>query len=219
MLIQLVGLLVLGYLAWGLVAMESNYRRASSMGIPIVRLLVDPQNVLWMIIEPHVWPLLDRLPIDWGTFRFSRRGWYFADKGKAYQVYGPIFAVVSRLGIFIHIADSEAINDMFQRCADFIRPVENYTNWDNWPRHWKVLASPFNESVTSFVWDQSTEQTRQMLESWAKEHRDQIPSVAKDICTLSLNVLAAIGFRKSYLFNSAASAKNENDTGSYRDAL
>ncbi|KAJ5738155.1 cytochrome P450 [Penicillium malachiteum] len=231
MLLQLMGLSVLGYLAWSLVVMESNYRRASSMGIPLVRLPVDPQNVLWMIIEPHVWPLLDRLPIDWGTFRFSRRGWYFGDKGKAHQVYGPIFAVVTPLGIFIHIADSEAINDMFQRRADFIRPVENYkvlevygpcistANWANWPRHRKVLASPFNESVMSFVWDQSTEQTRQMLDSWATEYRDQIPSVAKDTRTLSLNVLAATGFRKSYPFNSAAAVKNEGDAGSYRDAL
>ncbi|KAJ6032488.1 cytochrome P450 [Penicillium herquei] len=231
MLLQLMGLLVLAYLAWSLVVMESNHRRASSMGIPLVRLPVDPQNILWMIIEPHLWPVLDRLPIDWGTFKFSRRGWYFTDKGESHRVYGPIFGVVTPLGIFIHIADSEAINDMFQRRADFIRPVENYkvlevygpcistANWANWPRHRKVLASPFNESVMSFVWDQSTEQTQQMLDSWAKEHRDQIPSVAKDTRTLSLNVLAATGFRKSYPFNSAAAVKNENDAGNYRDAL
>jgi hypothetical protein len=40
------------YLAWSLIAMEINYRRASSMGIPLVRLPVDPMNIVWLILEP-----------------------------------------------------------------------------------------------------------------------------------------------------------------------
>ena len=62
------------YLAWSLLSLELNYRRASKMGIPLVRLPVDGQNVLWASIEGHLWPLLDKLPINWGAFgRYSRR--------------------------------------------------------------------------------------------------------------------------------------------------
>ncbi|KAE8382379.1 cytochrome P450 [Aspergillus bertholletiae] len=234
MLLLTLETLVLAYVAWSLVAMELNYRRACAMRIPLVRLWIDPQNLLWTILEPHLWPWLDQLPINWGSFgRYSRRGWYFADRGESHRRYGPIWALVTPKEIYINVADSEAIHDIFQRRMDFIRPVEQYTvlevygpcistaNSTDWPRHRKVLATPFNEGVMSFVWDESVEQTRQMLETWASPDRDQISSVAKDTRTLSLNVLAAIGFRKSYPFQSACDNRrqNQSDSASYRDAL
>jgi len=37
---------LVGYLTWSLVAMELNYRRAKSMGIPLGRLSIDTLNVL-----------------------------------------------------------------------------------------------------------------------------------------------------------------------------
>lgn len=130
MILQLLGLLALAYLAWSLVALEINYRRASAMGIPLVRLYIDPQNLLWMVCEPIIWPWLDRLPINWNNYnfgRYSRRGWYFADRGKSHQRYGPIWAIVSPRHIYINVADSEAIHDIFQRRMDFIRPSEMYS--------------------------------------------------------------------------------------------
>ncbi|KAJ5560258.1 cytochrome P450 [Penicillium frequentans] len=201
------------------------------MGIPLVRLPVDGQNVLWASIEGHLWPLLDRLSINWGTFGiYSRRGWSFKDNGDSHRRYGPIWALVTPVGIYVQVADPGAINEVFQRRIDFIRPVEMYkvlevygpcistATWAEWPRHRKVLATPFNEKIMSFVWDESVEQTRQLLEAWAD---DQILSVAKDTRNLSLNVLAATGFRKSYRFHSANHPhdKGTNESSGYRDAL
>lgn len=111
------------------------------------------------------------------------------------------------------------MRELLTEVLEFYGPCISTAHWASWPRHRKVLASPFNESVMSFVWDESTEQTQQMLDSWVKEHRDQIPSIAKETRTLLLNVLAATGFRKSYPFNSAAAVHNENDAGNYRDTL
>ncbi|THC88324.1 hypothetical protein EYZ11_012230 [Aspergillus tanneri] len=246
MFLQLLGLLALAYLVWGLVTVEINYRRASAMGIPLVRLYVDPQNSLWMVFEPIVWPWLERLPINWRNYsfgRYSRRGWYFADRGESHQRYGPIWAIVTPRDIYINVADSEAIHDIFQRRADFIRPSKMYkvlevygpcistASWVDWPRHRKFLATPFNERVMSFVWDESVEQTRHMVDIWtsSSDNNSQIPSVAKDTRTLSLNVLAATGFRKSMPFHSSASScrsnKNtvdkddRNESVGYRDAL
>ncbi|KAE8362771.1 cytochrome P450 [Aspergillus caelatus] len=234
MFLLLLETLALAYVAWSLVAMEINYRRACTMRIPLVRLCIDPQNLLWVIMEPHLWPWLDRLPINWGNFgRYSRRGWYFADRGESHRRYGPIWALVTPKGIYINVANSEAIHDIFRRRTDFIRPVEQYTvlevygpcistaNTTDWPRHRKVLATPFNESAMSFVWDESVEQSRQMLDIWASPDLDKISSVARDTRTLSLNVLAAIGFRKSYPFQSASEScyRAEGESVSYRDAL
>ena len=70
----------------------------------------------------------------------------------------------------------------------------------------------------SFVWKESLKQTRQMLESWSSSTASGISSVAKDTRTLSLNVLAATGFHRSYDFRSSGS-KETDGAGSYRDAL
>ncbi|RAH58946.1 cytochrome P450 monooxygenase [Aspergillus piperis CBS 112811] len=237
MIFEALGLLALAYLVWSLVTLEINYRRASSMGIPLVRLYIDPLNVLWMVFEPILWPWLYKLPINWRNYsfgRYSRRGWYFADRGESHQRYGPMWALVTPRDIYINVADPDAIHDIFQRRTDFIRPSQLYkvlevygpcistASWNDWPRHRKVLATSFNESAMSFVWEESVEQTRQMLQVWDSSVDGHIPSVAKNPRTLSLNVLAATGFRKSFPFQSAKDHEvkyEEDESEGYRDAL
>jgi cytochrome P450 len=76
-----------------------------------------------------------------------------------------------------------------------------------------------NESIMRHVWDESVSQAQQMVAAWTK--RDAVIRVAKDTRTLSLNVLAAIGFQKSFNFESGASKKpaHADENFSYRDAL
>src|SRR5204862_7989632 len=74
-------------------------------------------------------------------------------------------------------------------------PCISTASWMDWPRHRKVLATPFNESIMTFVWDETIQQTHQMLESWTRKALQHVPSISKDTRTLSLNVLAATGFR------------------------
>ena len=69
-----------------------------------------------------------------------------------------------------------------------------------------------------FVWNESCKQTEEMLPSWTDVHEHGIPSIAKDTRTLSLNVLAATGFKKSYKFRSSEQLEN-NEARTYRDAL
>lgn len=91
MILEALAVLSLAYLGWSVVSMEINYRRASSMGIPLVRLIIDPTNVAWMILETHLWPILDRLPFRLGSLsRYDRRGWFFGDKASSHVEYGPV---------------------------------------------------------------------------------------------------------------------------------
>ena len=97
-------------------------------------------------------------------------------------------------------------------------PCISTASWKDWSRHRKVLAAPFNETIMKFVWIESLEQAREMTRSWVGNTGNGISSVARDTRTLSLNVLAATGFQRSYKFrNSSEPASDE--AGTYRDAL
>ncbi|KAJ6032348.1 cytochrome P450 [Penicillium herquei] len=209
--------------------MEIHYRRASAMGIPVVRLCVDAQNLAWMILEPHVWPLIEKLPFNLRSFgRYSRRGWLFHDRGDSHRRYGPVWALATPREITLIVAESEAIHSIFQRRTDFVRPSIMYkvlevygpcistATGPDWARHRKIVATPFNENIMSYAWDESVEQSRQMLEVWAGEESNEITSVSKDTRTVSLNVLAATGFRKSYPFRTL---QDQDGPASYRDSL
>ncbi|KAJ5280848.1 cytochrome P450 [Penicillium angulare] len=213
--------------------MELNYRRAIAMGIPAIRQCFDGSNLLWQIAESPVWTFLDKLGVELGSFRYSRRGWYFYDQAQTHIRLGPVWALVSPRGICLYIADAEIASEIFERRADFIRPFEAYkilevygpcistADQDNWARHRKVVATPFNESAMSSVWDESIKQSEQMVEAWTSPGHGYIKSAAQDTRTVSLNVLAATGFRKSYPFQSANDPQKANidNTASYRDNL
>ncbi|RYP60463.1 hypothetical protein DL771_010512 [Monosporascus sp. 5C6A] len=234
MIVQLFLGSVLAYLLWNIICLEINARKARGLKVPFVRLPIDSNNVPWTIVQPHVWNILDRLPIKWSSYpdfvRYSRRGWHFADKSETHIRLGPVWALVTPVAIYLHFADPEAIHEIFTRRTDFVRPIKEYkllevygpcistAGWDDWSRHRKVLAAPFNESIMKFVWDESLGQAKAMLRSWASAAEAGIPSMQKDTRTLSLNILASTGFRKSYDFHGSADPAIDEE-GSYRDSL
>ncbi|KAG6356244.1 hypothetical protein INS49_015631 [Diaporthe citri] len=80
------------------------------------------------------------------------------------------------------------------------------------------MATPFNESIMKLVWDEAQRQAESMLHSWTRVASTGIGSYQKDTRMLSLNVLAAVGFRKQYEFRGSAEPSTD-ETGSYRDSL
>jgi hypothetical protein len=59
-----------------------------------------------------------------------------------------------------------------------------------------------------------------MLDVWSNQITSNIQSVTENIRTLSLSVLAATGFRRSYKFHSMNDIdKAPDEADSYRDAL
>lgn len=70
----------------------------------------------------------------------------------------------------------------------------------------------------TFVWEESVRQANAMARSWTSASTAGIPSYQKDTRTLSLNVLAAAGFRKSYDFRGSAEPMVD-EIGGYRDSL
>jgi hypothetical protein len=69
----------------------------------------------------------------------------------------------------------------------------------------------------NFVWSESIQQARDLTQCWLKE---RVRSCSKDTRNLSLNVLAATGFKKSFKFRPWKGTQSQNDGElSYRDAL
>lgn len=275
----LIFILNAAYLTWSLVCLEINYNRAKRIGIPLVRLPIDPLNVLFQVFESHVWSVLDSLPLKgilprWTTY--ARRGWFFEGKAETFLRLGKIWGLVTPVGIYVQLTNPEAINDVLSRRMDFQRPTEPYSRCNvlsyfllisgqnasgpcvesqymtrqgpsryrtfccascsyqaeilevfgpcissatarNWARHRKVIAAPSNESIMSFVWSESIQQAHDLISSWLK---DGVRSCSRDTRTLSLNVLAAIGFKESFKFRHwRGDEKHSNVDLSYRDAL
>ena len=132
MILSLTLALLTLYMGWSVAALELNRRRAGSLNIPLIHLPVDPMNILWIIVEPHLWRILDHLPINWRktTFgRYSRRGWFFADKAESHLRYGPIWALVTPRDVYVYVADPEAVHEIFTRREDFLRPSKMYSKY------------------------------------------------------------------------------------------
>jgi hypothetical protein len=131
MIFKLVIAFALAYFGWSMICLERNVRKARSLGVPVVRLPIDPVNFLWIFLQAHVWRLLDRLPIAWSSYpdfiRFSYRGWHFREKSNPAVWFGPVWALVTPVTFYLHFTDPDAINELFSRRSDFIRPVKNYS--------------------------------------------------------------------------------------------
>jgi hypothetical protein len=99
-----------GYVVWSPVCLELNYRRTLSMGVPLIRLPIDPMNIPFQVIEPHLFKILDFLP-SWlipNYIWYLRRGWFFPDKADTHVRYGPIFAfVISPMLMLLRISSGE----------------------------------------------------------------------------------------------------------------
>ena len=130
MIIEVLVGAVLSYTLWSLVTLQINYRRASSMGVPLIRQPVDPLNIPFTVLEPHLFGLLDLFPIQLPSFLYYlRRGWHFGDKADTHLEHGPIWALVTPRDIHLHVSDSEAIHSIFSRRGEFIRPSKMYSEF------------------------------------------------------------------------------------------
>ncbi|KAI1299045.1 cytochrome P450 [Xylaria venustula] len=212
------GMPLVAYTIWTAAAQELKARKARALGA----------------FEPCIWNTVDRLPFTWSSYpdfvRYSRRGWKYTEKYEAYARLGQVWALVTPVTMYLHVADSDAIGEVFARRGEFVRPLKEYklleiygpcisTVGDEWSRHRKVVAAPFNESIMEFVWEESLRQARNMLRCWVSASESGIRSVKKDTRTLSLNVLASAAFRKSYEFRGSAEPAINNEATSYRDSL
>lgn len=119
--------LVCGLIAWivyiGL-CLFSNYRKAISMGLPVVISPVSPENPLWMAFQTVFSDVLRHFP--WSATSLTRHcqsSWEFYDRYKSHERYGDAWALVTPGWTWLYIADKDAIMDIFARSKEFKRPL------------------------------------------------------------------------------------------------
>lgn len=117
------------YAVWSCITLQINYKRASSMDVPLVRIPVDGLNIAWQVLGELVFKFLDKntsrsLPT---YIRYTRRGWFWNDKAESHLRYGPVWAIVTPKTTWVQLGDPDAVYDLFSRKADFIRPYENFS--------------------------------------------------------------------------------------------
>lgn len=122
--------LVVAWVSYIAITLAKNIRRARLMSVPLVVVPVSPMNILWIVLEPLVFRILDSLPFRLGNFsRYARRGWHFHEKAASHVELGDAWALVTPRETFLHICNPEAINEIFARRQDFVRPVQLYSTW------------------------------------------------------------------------------------------
>lgn len=90
-------------------------------------------------------------------------------------------------------------------------------NPKDWQRHRKAIASAFNEKTNTYIWRESLRQAKDMLSAWTSSKSDGAQGTNRDTRNLSLNVLAAVGFHKSYKFHSSNDKQTSKASLSDRD--
>lgn len=120
----------MAYLAWTVFCLERNARTARALKVPFVRIPFSVNSYAWVIVQPLVWKLLRLVPVDWRAYpdfvRYSHRNWQFLEKSRPTADLGPAWALVSPDGVTLHFADPDAIEDIFSRWRDFVRPIRKY---------------------------------------------------------------------------------------------
>ncbi|KAI8948537.1 putative cytochrome P450 [Xylaria longipes] len=237
MIISLLLSSALAYLVWTLVCLELNVRKARALQIPVVRSPVSAESNLWVIIQPLVWKILDNcVAIPWSSYpdfvRFSHRNWHFLEKSRPTERFGSAWALASPAGISLHVADPDAITEIYSRWKDFVRPSHKYgmlafygpsvftVGLDDWPRHRKAVATPFSEGLMNLVWRETLRHTQGMLQNWTAKHQAGILNLVEDLRALTFNVLAATAFQESHSSeNASLQPKGSETTETYRDTL
>ena len=120
------------WLTYWLLPYLRNVRRAKALGIPAISVPVSPMNVLWIVIEPLMFQALDSLPFGLGSFKYARRGWYFADKARSHEKLGDAFVLATPRETFLHVCSPDTINEIYDRRQDFVRPIEHYSECSVW---------------------------------------------------------------------------------------
>jgi cytochrome P450 len=147
-------------------------------------------------------------------------------------LYAPAFLIVSPGDTQLIISDPEASEDILSRVRkDFIKskamygPLEIFgpnvdsVNGEDWARHRRITAPPFNERNSGMVWKESLHQASGMLASWMRKGAKGVENTSNETMALALHVLTAAGFGKAYEFDSGVQEISTGHCMSYRDSL
>ncbi|KAF5265263.1 hypothetical protein FOXYS1_3916 [Fusarium oxysporum] len=227
-----IGGLLLAYIGLSTLQLLYNYKKAKSIGLPVLITPIDPSNVPYLLCSSFLEPLLRKiLPFGLGNFvEYNSRDWNYEQIHDLQERIGDTFIIVSPKQIRVFTGNAKASDDLCRRRRDFVKAVALYkpleifgrnvvtTEGDDWVRHRRITTPPFNERNSALVWDESKRQATDMLKMWASNPKGVV-NPQSDTMVLALYVLTAAGFGRSYTFGSGLESALENHSLTYRDSL
>lgn len=131
-LVILAGILI-AIITRDIVNLTIYYKKARTIGFPVIVTPVEPFQPLWALVLPLLAPILRRLPYGLGEFvDYGSFNWYFQTKNRIHRDLGPAIIVVNPGGLKIMLADglaSEGKYDFVTRTPS--RLVPNNWNWND----------------------------------------------------------------------------------------
>lgn len=120
--------LPLAWLMYSFTTLAINRKRASQMNLRVVMSPVDNINTLWIATQKFLIPLIKHLPFDLGSFlRYNHRGWQYKDQFHMHEDFGDAWVHTTPVQNQLYIANAEAVQDIFLRRRDFLKPTYFYS--------------------------------------------------------------------------------------------
>lgn len=224
--VHIIVLLIAAIAGNWLYGIYSNYLTARQTGLRIIFSPITPFQLLWHLLPSFVPSLLKRQ--RW--WRALDQGCSWQDKNKLHAELGSSYVIVSPGMNMLCTSDPAAINHVFKNMKDFVKP-EVFKNLDifgpnimtvndePWMRHRKLTSPCFNERISTFVWDESIRQTKDMLEDWLAKPDSKSNTIVEDSRTIALHIIAAAAFGEQHAYREAASPLAHNHKMTFRHAL
>ena len=113
---------------YSLLSFKRNVDRVKHLDIPKLFNPLCPSNVLWLLVQPVILPLIRLLPFSLGRWvRYSAWGWEYGERYQTHAELGDIWMQVTPSMNWIYVADAALVNEIFHRRDDFRRPIQLYS--------------------------------------------------------------------------------------------
>ncbi|KAL5923809.1 hypothetical protein ACKVV1_011442 [Pyricularia oryzae] len=205
------------------ISFYKNLQWARGSGLPYVWSPCGRLDFLWILVHKPLKPLLRRLPSGLGGFgEHNALGWWFDGDYQTLQLHrrlGKTFINVTPGMSELHVADPDVAQQVFKRKWDFDRDADQMSHakffgeslvsvtGQEWARHRRISAAPFNENIHELVWNEAVRQTRQMSEYWSCHGEEGFSTALEDLNTVTLNVFAKASLGRAWDFCKADDIK------------
>ena len=115
------------FFSYSLLTFKRNVDRVKHLDIPKIFNPLCPSDVVWLLIQPAVLPLIRLLPFSLGKWvRYSKWGWEFEERYQTHAELGDIWMQVTPSMNWVYVADANLVKEIFHRREDFRRPIQLY---------------------------------------------------------------------------------------------
>ena len=115
------------FLSYCLLSFKRNVDRVKHLNVPKIFNPLCPSNVVWLLVQPAVLPMIRLLPFNLGRWvRYSKWGWEYEERYQTHAELGDVWMQVTPSMNWMYVADPNLVNEIFHRREDFRRPVQLY---------------------------------------------------------------------------------------------